>query len=1203
MAATFTGTVNNDWNNGGNWTGGTGAGGIPAGGAAGDDCTVPKNKTVTLNDTACVCKSLVLSNGTTGADVGGILTASQTASSKLVVYNGITANGSSGGATFGAFSSYVNLDVSAVPTLTCEIYTNGAAGSAAATLVALLQGKINIKGALRNRWTLTKAALTANSTKSVDVLDATGWRVGDKLVFATTQAYNATPKTDLVTIATITPTTGTEATITWTDGTGTTGSVLNGHDTSCLVGNFHSNIIIGPSAANNTFCMRVEAGAINTSAEIRDVEFRNCSSPGSFSSPTFNYGGVVTFVEAMTGVSLNNNAFYEWTGVAHATYSPNGDVPKSDNQYYTTKASSGLSSITTQNGSVGNETNMCVYQATANGAIVVNAAAFKLINPMISGITNAAISLANAYGDARVIGGGIWSCQAIDYRSSGANPVLAFEETYLGKGFSGAVYANANNANITRVNGPGNATYTSCLENLTGGARISTTGGAATSEVSFFNKNGVASAQEIYRTKYSTTAPIFIRDNAVFTNANASLRIDTLGAAVAFDRSFPVLVKAGEAATIFVYARKNAAFNDGTNTRPTATLSGLGIIPITATMTDIDDTWYKLDLSYASGAAPSADGLLTLTLSCQSSTATAKAYFSGVPIAPFATRCRHYGYLYDETSVTRTVNPTIDVAEGVAAAYSGISVAWGASLSPVTLSADQTFQKLYDYTQAIAQLFVASALPLTGAGVAGSPALFAAANLTTTGYTLNGSGSISMGGKTLTASLPWVYTYTGGTFSQAASTPTFAGGTLTIGAAGTYTFVQASSMTVVVTPTAPSTYVFASGSFTGTLTVNNAAAHAITIEVPSGTTTSSTGNTGGAITFSAPTVTADISIADMPTAATANTRLQIINATAVSASVWAANTVYATGAIVKRTTGLGSEQTAGLYFRATTGGTSHATTEPTWGTTVGNTTTDGTVTWTTYTVLFYDTDPVTSSLTDTYIDGEEFLSGETITVRFAEQATSVSFKTYSTNLIATADGFSALVDETADDVYATYALDGSTYDTTYSPNYTSDYMVLDTNTDFAGASAYSYFCYLLTTSQGMYEFWGGMTGIDSGNIRINSSTLNMYFDESAGFCKQTDNVRIFRADGTRPARDPTTGGSGIEINWRTPVNVVSTGGSALTPTESAYLLALPSAASTASATLSAAATTPIAANMKQTNDTDLQGDGTESDKFRSVLVP
>ncbi len=408
-------------------------------------------------------------------------------------------------------------------------------------------------------------------------------------------------------------------------------------------------------------------------------------------------------------------------------------------------------------------------------------------------------------------------------------------------------------------------------------------------------------------------------------------------------------------------------------------------------------------------------------------------------------------------------------------------------------------------------------------------------------------------------------TLAGGTATLAAGTQgiAYSGVTLNLGAAGTYTFT-ADTCLVKVTPTAPSNYVFGSGTFNGVLTVNNMAAHAITIEIPTGVTTSTTGNTGGAITFVAPVVYSDISITSMPTAGGASRRLQIINATAISAASRVNSTAYALDAIRLRQTGIGTENTAGLYLRCTTAGTS-AGSPPTWNTTPGGTTTDGTAVWTTYSVLYYDADPAAASLADTYIDGEEFLAGETVTIRFAEMNGGTSFKTYSSDVVATATGFSALVAETADDVFATFALDGSSYESTFSPNYVADYLVMDSNTDFSGKAAFAYFCYLLTSSQGMYEFWGGMTAVDAGNIRINNGALNLYFDESAGFVKQTDDVRIFRADGTRPVIDPTTGGHGVEINWRTPVNVVTTGGSALTPTESAYLLAIPSASTTAGA--------------------------------------
>ena len=59
-------------------------------------------------------------------------------------------------------------------------------------------------------------------------------------------------------------------------------------------------------------------------------------------------------------------------------------------------------------------------------------------------------------------------------------------------------------------------------------------------------------------------------------------------------------------------------------------------------------------------------------------------------------------------------------------------------------------------------------------------------------------------------------------------------------------------------------------------------------------------------------------------------------------TAWVANTAYALGDVVVPTAGLEN----GFRYECTTAGTSHATTEPTWKTTEGETNTDGTVVWT-----------------------------------------------------------------------------------------------------------------------------------------------------------------------------------------------------------------------------------------------------------------
>ena len=300
-------------------------------------------------------------------------------------------------------------------------------------------------------------------------------------------------------------------------------------------------------------------------------------------------------------------------------------------------------------------------------------------------------------------------------------------------------------------------------------------------------------------------------------------------------------------------------------------------------------------------------------------------------------------------------------------------------------------------------------------------------------------------------------------------------------------------------------------------------------------------------------VTANISITNMPNEG-AIIRLQISNETAKTASAWAATTAYALGDKVLRTTGVGTEQTAGLYFVATTAGTTGGT-EPTWNTTVGGTTNDGAVVWTCYAILYQDGNPAGSSYSANYTDGEEFASGDTYKIRFAELNGATSFKTYESTGIAGSSGFSVQVSAISDSVYATNAIDGSSTAVTdkFTADYANDEIDLDANQDFASTEAFAFYCYTISESQGMHQFWGGVTAIDAANYRINTTVVDLYFDETAGFVKQTDSARIFRSDGQRPARDPTTGGNGIEINWKNPVYLQETGVSGLTAPESAQL--------------------------------------------------
>lgn len=139
--------------------------------------------------------------------------------------------------------------------------------------------------------------------------------------------------------------------------------------------------------------------------------------------------------------------------------------------------------------------------------------------------------------------------------------------------------------------------------------------------------------------------------------------------------------------------------------------------------------------------------------------------------------------------------------------------------------------------------------------------------------------------------------------------------------------------------------------------------------------------------------------------------------------------------------------------------------------------------------------------------------------------------------IFTQTGVSFLVTQEDDLVYNSYSINGSTV-TGFTADYAQDDVNLTVSTNFTMANLYAWWIYTLTTEQGIREFFGGITALDSANIRINSSIVNIFLDNSTAlFIYQTDAIRLFRADNAYPAKVVTTGGGGIQVNWNTNVYV------------------------------------------------------------------
>ena len=139
--------------------------------------------------------------------------------------------------------------------------------------------------------------------------------------------------------------------------------------------------------------------------------------------------------------------------------------------------------------------------------------------------------------------------------------------------------------------------------------------------------------------------------------------------------------------------------------------------------------------------------------------------------------------------------------------------------------------------------------------------------------------------------------------------------------------------------------------------------------------------------------------------------------------------------------------------------------------------------------------------------------------------------------IFSASGATFLNTQTDDTVYDGYGIDGSTV-TGFTPDYVNDDVNLSMAGDFLGADLYAWWVYNQSTEDGIRNFFGGITALDPGNLRINTSTISLFLDNStANFIYQNDSIRIFRSDGVYPARTITTGGGGIAVNWNSNVYV------------------------------------------------------------------
>lgn len=197
-----------------------------------------------------------------------------------------------------------------------------------------------------------------------------------------------------------------------------------------------------------------------------------------------------------------------------------------------------------------------------------------------------------------------------------------------------------------------------------------------------------------------------------------------------------------------------------------------------------------------------------------------------------------------------------------------------------------------------------------------------------------------------------------------------------------------------------------------------------------------------------------------------------------------------------------------------------------------------------------------------YVDGTGITAGNLIRVRLAEftgATASLTFETLATALIS---DWSVRGDQVNDSVYQTNGINGSTV-----TEFVFDYpnVQVDIN-DPDGTTTisrlYAWYCYERTSVDGIRLLGDGLLAEDTANYKVITSVIDLRLDNtSANGVVFTGDQRLYRDDGAVPVVSSTTGGGSITL-YAGKVYVVATGGSALTPSESAKLMSLPTNALT-----------------------------------------
>lgn len=184
-----------------------------------------------------------------------------------------------------------------------------------------------------------------------------------------------------------------------------------------------------------------------------------------------------------------------------------------------------------------------------------------------------------------------------------------------------------------------------------------------------------------------------------------------------------------------------------------------------------------------------------------------------------------------------------------------------------------------------------------------------------------------------------------------------------------------------------------------------------------------------------------------------------------------------------------------------------------------------------------------------YNNGTEVTSGQTVRIRL----TLAGRMPYQSSTTASASGFTVTADQSAvDTVYVDNGITGSTVSECAADYVNNKININDADDITQVQRIYAWYRYNETTSQGIANWFDVLDAVDATNYLIQVGTLDLTISNVKTSPLRVTNARLYRSDGSTVIYSTS---NSIQMD-PDKVYAIATGGSALTPTESAVLLSL-----------------------------------------------